>query len=730
MPRTQSMRRSSRGGRRGQQYPPYGNVDRRSRQRPRQRGYGAGYGYGPDVGYGYGYSGGYRSVGRYRRAQAAAGLRGAFRAARHLVSNRRKYAAGYASTLVASTAFACHLMPGGLIPATLAATAPSVWAGARRYSAKRRASTSGEALPPLTVSQRAGWAARAGIMVWLPLTAVLGFAQPLLLSYSVGSLTAMTWWARHVRQPEPDVEEEEEPERVGDEPLGPIELRWQMYLASGVLSRSYLIDVEPNDNGWTAIVQLDPGKQDTSSAISAIGKIASAYGVNRTQVTVDPVPSGRDDQGRVTVYTVNPLQQVQRFEGPTLDRETGWITIGNRADAAPALWRLFEPGSGPCGGLIFGAQGSGKSGLINTLCTEITHSGFAVLWLGDGQNGLSVPEWTEQGADWFGYNVAEVRRMLQAAERIMYARQKRRRREQWVDEEGNVHRGRSSFDPSPECPAIYVVLEEYPLLAVDPEIRRIVALLLKAGRKVGITVILVGQIPSISEFGGDGDASVARALASTTNVSMFRIAPADKSSMHMGGMGVDGVDPTAIPVAFLDGSGTQGMGYIRAPGGTVSIMRARYVPAPGEWSDTAPVVELEPKAIEDAGPAYIGRRERYEAFLEDEELEELEDASPAPRPQLAALAPVLQLPQQTQGQASIRTVALQILDGTGLILSSSQLATQIGALLGTDVTVNAVTAALKRAHQDGEVVQFPAAPGGADRSARWQSASIPRENDA
>jgi hypothetical protein len=691
----------------------------------------------------------YRSKGAYNRARAAGAARGVyqtarltFRLGRAAVVNRRRLAALYAVTALGAAGIATAVMPSGVVVASVAGAAPSVWAGVRRYAARRR-----DDVPALTAGERAGWAARLAVAAWLPLTAAFGFAGPLRLAWAAASTIGLGWWHLHTRDDAPL--EIEEPERVGDEPLDPISAHWLATLGrpGGILAGSYLIDPRETGNGWQAVVQLEPGRQKLDSALAAAGHIASAYGVDVTRVMLERMPDGRADQVALALYQANPLTEVREFTAPTLDPETGWVTIGALPDGSAARWRLFEPGSGPCGGMIFGAQGSGKSALANAIAAEITHSGIGVLWLADGQEGLSMPDWSEHGARWFAFSLRETRRMLQAAEQVMYDRQNRRRRVRWTDANGKEHRGKASFDGTDQEPYLYVLVDEWPIVALDPECRRIVALLLKAGRKVGITVIVIGQIPSIAEFGGDSDASVIRALSSTTNVVMFRIAPADKSSQHMGGMGVDGVDPTSIPAAFPDGTGTQGLGYVRAPGGTASTFRSNYVRDPLAWSETAPETDLEPEAIDAAGEYYRDWQDRYALVLdgEDDPADQNEDTRPAQAPGIAApLARITPGPARTAAPALTggqvadvvpihpsptgpREGAVAILRGTGQILSTAQITVHLNALTGTDNSRDTVLAALRRALADGEVVQYPPLPTGKDRSARWIAAEYATE---
>ena len=682
----------------------------------------------------------YRSKGQLNRAQAARAIRRAYKTGeftynvgRGAIRHRRRLAAVYAVAALAGTGIITALMPSGIVVASVAGAAPAVFAGLKRRSARKRGEDA-----KLTPGQIAGWAARIATALWLPLTAATGFAAPLRLALVAGSAVGVSWWSVHTR-PELEPGEVEEPERVGDEPLDPFNAVWMTTVGgpSGMLSGSYLIEPRETVNGWEAVIQLVRGRQRPETALGAIALIASAYGVDPTRVMVNRMPDGRADQAQIALYLANPLQDTRAFTRPSLDLETGWAEVGTMPDGSPARWRFFEPGSGPCGGLIFGSQGSGKSALANQLAAEITHSGIAVLWLADGQEGLSMPDWADGGAKWFGYSLRETRRVLRAAEQVMLNRQQRRRRIKWIDDKGRERRGRASFDATPEEPYLYVMVDEWPIVAQDPECRRIVALLLKAGRKVGITCIVIGQIPSVAEFGGDNDASVIRSLASTTNVAMFRLAPADKASQHMGGMGVDGVDPTSIPAAFPDGTGTQGMGYLRAPGGTASTFRSNWVRDPIEWAETSADIDLEDEAIDAAGERYLDWRERYvlvddgeddPADLEENEQQAAEHGTAAPlsriphqtgpRDQLGAQV----VPIRRDQAINPREGALAILRGAGQIMSTAQLTTHLNALLGAEIERNAVTNALRRAAENGEVIQLPALPNGSDRSARWQAA--------
>jgi hypothetical protein len=171
------------------------------------------------------------------------------------------------------------------------------------------------------------------------------------------------------------------------------------------------------------------------------------------------------------------------------------------------------------------------------------------------------------------------------------------------------------------------------------------------------------------------------------------------------------------------------------------VFRANYVASPIHWARTAPETEFEQEAVEAAGEHYATWRQRYALVLDGEDDpadladdEEFEDEVPArlaniPRQRQPRDATpgrkVVPMPQHAQ--STTRSAALQILRGTGQILTTAQLATHVRALTEADVERNAVLASLKRAAEDGEVIQLPPLPSGKDRSARWQAAEYATE---
>src|SRR5262245_23355983 len=242
----------------------------------------------------------------------------------------------------------------------------------------------------------AGWLLAPICAALLYAAAAVGTRPPLiaLLAATAIAVTAL-WWVQHRRhRPEPPAIVERTPVRTAYDDRAAI---WDERVGSqgGALPASQLLGLTAEAAGWSASIALPPGQLTTAQALAATERIASAYSVSSDSIVVEPALSAEQNRARLLVLTQNPLRDVQPFARPRLDHSTGRLPIGTHADGTTAWWRLWVPGSGVCHGLIAGTTGSGKSGLVNLLCTEIRHSGLAVLWLADPEQGESVPDWQD-----------------------------------------------------------------------------------------------------------------------------------------------------------------------------------------------------------------------------------------------------------------------------------------------------------------------------------------------
>lgn len=480
----------------------------------------------------------------------------------------------------------------------------------------------------ITRSLIVSWVTWASCAAWTATATGIGpLTAPMPGILIAAALIAQLWWPIHQQlRREVHVAEKSVQDRAAT--LNDERVRtWVTTVAcpGGALPGSQLFGLNdlPDGRGWEAIIQLPPHDAQTSeSAVNAVRRIAKAFRVPAAQVVVEMDPDGLEDTARLLVLKTNELHPVQRFDGPTLDHETGECRIGMHADGTPAMWRLWTPGSGVCHGMVAGTTGSGKSGLLKILCTEIRHSGVAQLLLADPEGGESAPDWVD-GAHCFAGTLPRIRRMLQSAERVMKARKRRRSRHRWTDEQGRVRRGHGTFTPSKDEPAIYVVIDEAPDVLADPECRRIIDLIGKKGRKWGIAAIIFVQVPSLSELGG---ALTVRSMLSSTNIVIFRTS--DGLSATMGVPMKVPVDPVNLPTQWPDGTTTAGLGYLPRVGGRVSPMRGAHQDDPYHWATSGIPAQWHPDDLaagaDDKGNYLLDWYDLLDVEDDEEELEEQE----------------------------------------------------------------------------------------------------------
>ncbi len=442
----------------------------------------------------------------------------------------------------------------------------------------------------------------ASIMLWSTLAAATTVAPPMPGILGVVAVSAWIRWMWHHRTRPPM------PVTIPEAVTGPQATWADLAVGGGVLPGSTLEAVSVGDGKWDATIRLAPGgRQTTWSAIAAIPSIASAYGLPLTSVIVEPTAGGEANLAKLTTYTRNPLHAVQTFEKPSLDPATGQFNVGVHHDGTDAKWRLFVPGWGSCHGFIFGTTGAGKSALLNDICAELRHSGVAATFLIDPEDGESMPEWQDH-VNWFAWDVDEARNLLLRIEVVMEARRAENRATRWVDEFGQERRGLGQFTPTPERKQLVVIIDESPAVLADPECKRIVGQIGKRGRKVGVSVILVAQVPSLEELGND---QTVRSMASSMNIVAFRTS--DRMSSTMGLPKRLPVDPADLPEEWPDGSTTAGLGYLGRGGAAASPFRGLFSKNWTRWATSGSLAELDDVVVEALGEDFLTWRERREA---------------------------------------------------------------------------------------------------------------------
>lgn len=505
-----------------------------------------------------------------------------------------------------------------------------------------------------------------GASVWLVCAAAFGAGPPMPGLLFVGAVAAGTpWWWWHRPRGVPELEDWQ---RVWDE--------W-VAAPGTILPNARLDDREALPNGWTAEIAMPPGKATTTTAVSATERIASAYGKPVSSVIVEPTPSGNASRARITVLEHNPLEHVQPWPGPQLlDRVEGMAPIGPYHDGELAYFRYWRRGSGPVHSLISGCTGSGKSVFIGTkLATERHSGGLMASWICCPQGGQSFPDWMDHVA----LSVDTPRggaQLLEMAVAVMRARSDYMAKMRWVDDKGRNRRGKGFFEPTVEMPLLRITIEESPdVMAVKGAVEN-AKTLANMGRKTGIGVDFVTQMPLLSEL---GNSAPLRAGLTSGNVVVFRTA--DRLSGQVSGLTAldnGSVDPYRIPKQFADGSHTGGLGYTLGGSVRPAMMRSYYDPDPYEWATAGETVQLDDLSSDAAWHVGRGLTVQVPASLAVEE--------PAP------------VPAVPEGPTTVREAVLVFLRGRE-VASTSVIAR------GVDASMSTVSTTLKRLTEEGLVAK-------------------------
>jgi S-DNA-T family DNA segregation ATPase FtsK/SpoIIIE len=236
--------------------------------------------------------------------------------------------------------------------------------------------------------------------------------------------------------------------------------------------------------GWRAHFRLARG-QTIRDVIAKIPAIESGLGTFRGAVRVYPTPDDLANRCELRVLDIDPHADAIVWSGPSVTSITEPIDFGPFEDAVPCRVLLLRRHA-----LFGGATGAGKSGGLNVLMGNLVACADVVIWAIDLKKGMELGPWASC-LDRLATTPDEARALLADAVAILEARAAML-----------AARGQRVWEPSPDFPALIVIIDEYAELADDaPDAVRYADSIARRGRAVAVNLIAATQRPTQKAMG-------------------------------------------------------------------------------------------------------------------------------------------------------------------------------------------------------------------------------------
>ncbi|MEV5574456.1 FtsK/SpoIIIE domain-containing protein [Spirillospora sp. NPDC052269] len=236
--------------------------------------------------------------------------------------------------------------------------------------------------------------------------------------------------------------------------------------------------------GWRARFALARG-QTIQDATAKIPAIESALGTFRGAVRVLPTRDDKANRFELRVLDLDPHGDAIPWPGPSVTTINEPIDLGPFEDATAARILFLRRH-----GLIGGVAGSGKSGGINVLMGNLTACRDVVIWAIDLKRGMELQPWASC-IDRLATTPEQARVLLRDAVAVLEARAS------WL-----AAHGRRVWEPSPDMPALVIVIDEFAELAEDaPESAGDTDSIARRGRAVAVQLIAATQRPTQKAMG-------------------------------------------------------------------------------------------------------------------------------------------------------------------------------------------------------------------------------------
>jgi S-DNA-T family DNA segregation ATPase FtsK/SpoIIIE len=307
---------------------------------------------------------------------------------------------------------------------------------------------------------------------WLTLAAQTGpFTTPLPAVLGIGALVlSVPWWAHRRRRARVRVERT----------LAAWPDIAQAVGLAGSRVQSAIVDL------WGYRFRLGLGLgQTVEDALNAVPRLESALGTTRGGVRVQPVASKKANRADVRVIETDPHADAIAWPGPSITSITQPAKLGLFEDGAPVRVPLLRRH-----GLFAGMSGAGKSGGVNVLLGDLTACEDVILWAIDLKRGMELLPWSSC-IDRLATTPQEAEALLADAVVILDGRA-----------DDLTRRGERVWEPSPDRPALIIIIDEYAELASEaPRAIDYADSIARRGRAPAVNLIAATQRPSKDAMG-------------------------------------------------------------------------------------------------------------------------------------------------------------------------------------------------------------------------------------
>ncbi|MET7393532.1 FtsK/SpoIIIE domain-containing protein [Dactylosporangium sp. NPDC005572] len=314
--------------------------------------------------------------------------------------------------------------------------------------------------------------ATAAAGVWLAAATVVGPTSdplPMLLAAATVAF-AVPWWTHRRRRARVRVDR--------------IIQAWPDIAEHIGLAGSRIMSAVVDVWGWRARLHLTNG-QTVADVITRIPAIESGLGTRpgAVRVEADPAHAGRFV---MRVLAADPHAGAIPWPGPTMQSINDPIDLGVFEDAAKVRLPLLRKHI-----LIGGTTDAGKSGVLNVILGNLAACPDVVLWGIDLKGGMELRPWASCLAR-LATTPAEAAALLRDGVRILDARA-----------DAMSHSGDRVWEPTPQTPALVIVVDEYAeLVDQAPTAVEAAESIARRGRATATTLLAANQRPTQKSMGG------------------------------------------------------------------------------------------------------------------------------------------------------------------------------------------------------------------------------------